>query len=227
MKIVFLVVLLVCAFGQSNALFDAVCGVLNLLNVLIPSSYSVWSQCYAPTGDPVPIANAIIADVSAKGCLLPPTEYINTGIAALTAEDITAHPLFSYLPTTACGKCGRRARCCKTLGLSFTTQPWQSESCGSSSVCTVNHISSTTTAQLAALPELASFTFDVNDPCNFHQYLDAYFSLAAADTVSYTFVQPLLTQLLGTSSPSVNCVNEGGQCKCCCAPYTYSNGQCS
>jgi len=227
MKIVLLVVLLACAFGQSNALFDAVCGVLNLLNILIPS-YSGWSQCYAPTGDPVTIANALIADVSGKGCKLPPTDYLNIAIAALTAEDITAHPLFSYLPTTACGKCGRRTRCCNILGLSFMTQPWQSEACGSSSVCTVDYISSTTRSQIAALPELASFTFETTQNCNFKQYTDAYVSLAAADTASYTFVQPLMTQLLGTSSPSINCVDDGaGHCKCCCAPYNYSNGQCS
>jgi len=225
MKIVLLVVLLACAFGQSNALFDAVCGVLNLLNILIPS-YSGWSQCYAPTGDPVTLANAIIADVSGHGCKMPPSDYINEAMTALAAENIPEHPLFSYLPTTACGKCGRRARCCNILGLSFMTQPWQSEACGSSSVCTVNSITSTTMSELAALPELKSFTFD-DSPCNFQQYITAYSTLAAADTASYTFVQPLMTQLLGTSSPSINCVSEAGQCKCCCAPYSYANGQCS
>jgi len=224
MKIVLLVVLLACAFGQSNALFDAVCKVLNLLNVLVPS-YSGWSQCYAPTGNPSTIVNAFIADVSGD-CQLPPTDYVNTAIATLTAENIPAHPLFSYLPTTTCGKCGRRARCCNIPGLSFTTQPWQSEVCGSSSACTVNYISATTRSQLAALPELQSFTFDSSN-CNFNQYIQAYLSLAAGDTASYTFVQPLMTQLLGTSSPGTNCVDEAGQCKCCCAPYTYANGQCS
>jgi len=184
--------------------------------------YSDWITCLWPHGDLRAMVRDFVQDAREKDCKMPPRKLVAIALQTLRGSNYVDHPLYKKIPQTQCGYCGRKSRCCRK-SRSFLTQSFSSDYCDEGSEpCEGTPLDSD------SLRELSQWYPDLEQPedkCDFSPYIGRELEKLHGGS-AFTYIKPLLCQVLGTTRPSINCVNLGDKCACCCFGFKYEDGQC-
>ncbi|VDK44582.1 unnamed protein product [Anisakis simplex] len=182
-----------------------------------PEMLSNWSKCVIPQGDLADGISNFLRDVKDHGCKLPPRKVLKFALGFLrnhTGSYIN-HPLYKRVPSSNCGKCARRVRCCRR-SKSFLAQSYESEECANQlRPCMLEPLTENDIAELNRMYPGATAP---SDGCDVSSYIRAELQILS-NGPAFQYVEPLLCQVVGTKFPSVNCVREGAKCACCCTLF--------
>jgi len=188
-----------------------------------PEDWSEWSRCSWPHGDLRKVIREFLKDAKDAGCQVPPQKLIQRGMKMLgNNTSYLDHPLYKRAPAADCGFCARKAQCCKRAR-SFLTQSFQSQICNDQSPpCEMDPLND---EEVETLRDWYPQVVPSTDRCDIKPYINQELEFLRSGPV-YSYVEPLLCQVLGTKIPTINCQSDGNKCKCCCFGYRFENGAC-